>query len=214
MYVKELQEILSLTRTHLQQEYKPGTLLECSSLKTFKPKAPIVKPPPPKKIEMRVEPTTTKPVEKSNFASIRQMLEKAAPNTKIVDSVPCDAKAKEQKIFVPDVPIITFQNHPEGIAFLKKIAQAITSLGRSTSIITVPTHDKLKKILNSHDVKLILIDREPLTHDAILAPLYRHDDQHHYLNHIPIYPMPPIKQLMQNPQEKARLWNEMQTRLK
>lgn len=167
------------------------------------PTISIEKPEPIKTTPKR---TSYKPESfKRDYSEIKKLLAEVAPKLKIIDSVPPDDEAKlianAWNNSIPEVAIIVIEPSKEQLLLLERMAKAIEGLGRTSKVLI--GEQQWEKLFKTKHLKLILVPQETLDAHPDFAEITT----------IKICPMAPIQTYLEQPQEKTKLWKNIQALL-
>ena len=233
--MSEIQNVIALTKLHIKQHYKESEWLytDLESLdyyKSFvqkhrgsansKPKAPIAPPPiikkaprpkpaPIKEVQKKsmepenkpanpknIERQMPKPVAQVEFSDFRKILNEYYPSQKILENQPDDTKAKEiahrfEKANIPpEIIIIDTGYSPSEKLFLENVARALEARFSRAAVLATDEWDK--------NLSLRLVVG---TQDAVNGISQ------------PKVVMKPVDHYLQNPKEKAKLWQDLKSTL-
>lgn len=177
------------------------------------PKAKEPPAPPPKRQTTALEEKT-----ENDFSAIRAVLQETATHLKIIDSIPDDTLAKRAanawKETLPEVIIIGDLANPAQRDLLKKISDAIVTLGYTSDLLTAPI--AWDNLLTAPHLKMILMTQQSLEKYPDIQQKYRFDQarQRHYIDGMLLCPLPSLEKLQTEPSVKANLWQAIRQLLK
>lgn len=233
--MSELQNVIALTKLHISQHYKedawvftdPETLEDYKAFaqknrggqpqrakppikptaaikKTTRPKPAPVKPASKKTTASekpivqpaKIERELPKQAAEVEFSDFRKILEANFPTQKIIDQLPDDTKAKEvarrwEKAKIPpEIVILDSGLNPSEKLFLDNVARALEARFYPAAVLAPDQLDKTLKL------RLLVGTADKLT--GIEQPTVV---------------MQPVDHYLQQPQEKAKLWQELKSTL-
>lgn len=172
---------------------------------------PVTQPAPPPKRQIE----ETKERNAQDFSAVRAALPE---HISIVETIPDDAIAKRiaqsWKENLPEVILIGDEATTEQQDLLKKISDAIVTLGYTSALLT--NNIPWEILLTSPHIKMVLITQNSLHQHADISDKYRFDPsrKRHYLDGLLLCPLPPLDKLQTDPSIKANLWQTIRTLLK
>lgn len=218
----ELQHIIALTKLHISQEYDAKNWVTTDSetyeyYKTFASKkrtTPIIKPPvspipvaprpkpiAPKPSPQKKLPPKSTPIEretlpsapKTEFADFKKIISMHFPNEKILNFVPDDTLAKEiaskwkKQAIPPEVVILNTTTSPQEKLFLENVARAI----------------------EIHFFPAAVLSPEEFKPNDALKLVIGNETQPSF----PSLKIEPVANYLKNPQQKAKLWQDLKSTL-
>lgn len=138
------------------------------------------------------------------------------------DVIPDDLTAKRNKNrwqeaeTIPPILILSFDEGVKSLAFLKNIANAITSRLAPARVINAPKIENEKQwgtLLNTQGLKLIIASDYGLYLQPLLMQFHQENPQEgkHFLNHIPLLLLSDLEFYFKNGKMKAYLWRAICT---
>lgn len=194
--------------------------------------APVIKAPPPvpapeQKVEPKVKEVPVPPKRQAaateektvyDFSAVRAALQETASHLKIIEAIPDDTLAKRAahawKETLPEVIIIADHATQPQCDLLKKICEAIVTLGYSSDLLSAPID--WDHLLTAPHLKMILMTQQSLENHPDIKQKYRFDQgrQRHYIDGMLLCPLPSLEKLQAEPSAKATLWQTIRQLLK
>lgn len=186
---------------------------------------------PPQKVEKKVEEAPPTPIQRtaapvretfSYFVNFKTLLARCAPELALLKEVPDDSLAKriamrwKTKNRSAPISLLSFNEPPQQMAFLKNVTQALDVYFGPARLIAAEPIEKEKQweaFLSVPTLKLIIVCDYTLWQLNAVLPFYREMKEGRMLGSVPLLLLPDLSLYLKDPSLKRSLWKALCSKL-